>query len=156
MTVSFAEELETVNKIIVNKQERQEKKETYRKIKKNLRGKSFLARILYAPYQREHQYVDLKMKGKKPINCIANNSYDSDYTHILYKERKMNIKYKIFQNENGMLVLDIETRGLLGERCYKEYYRMGCDLEDMYVAEYRAKTELIRRVRKICEDNNIY
>ncbi len=149
-SVSFSEEI-TVNKIKVENNERREKKEIYRKIRKDNVGKSCLSRVLYSPYQREQEYVDLKMKGKSPIRFISS----SNYIYELYREGNKKIAYTIFKNSNNKLTLNIKTRGL-GQKFYKEYYDMGCDLESMYVAEYKAKTKLIKIVRMICEDYEIY
>jgi len=154
MSVSFSEKLVEVREFEVSSNESTDKRKTYQKIRQECKDKSFLARILYAPYQREHQYVDLKIAGKRPIKCIATNNSICSFRE-LYRENGKKIEYRIFRNENGKLCLQIETKRL-GQKFYKEYYDMGCDLADMYVAEYRAKTELISIVRRICEDSQIY
>ena len=158
MSVQFTEELVEVREFEISSNESNEKKKVYQKIRQESKGKSFLSRILYGTFQTEHQYVDLKMAGKRPIKSIAKNNYDQEQLFTLYKENygAKTLKYRIYENDNGMLCLEILTKGL-GPIFYPTtYYRMGCDLEDMYVAEYRAKMELIRTVKKICERNDIY
>ena len=157
MSVSFAEELVEIREYKTTSSESYEKKKVYQKIRQDCKGKSFLSRILYGTFQTEHQYVDLKMKGKRPIKCIARSEYSNSKTHVIYTEDYgKKIEYRIFPNQSGKLVLEVTTKGLGPQFYPANYYEMGCDLQDMYASEYKAKMELIRTVKKICERNDIF
>jgi len=158
MSVTFANDLVEIKEYKVESHEKTEKKKALDRIKRNSDMKAWLSRILYASFVSEDDYVKLRMDGKKVIRCVVKCTYIWRYIELYNKDYGLkSLSYSLYENQFGKLVLHLESKGLYHDKKVELHcFDQGNSLEDIMIAEYKAKMKLIEIVKNICEKNEIY
>ena len=162
MSVTFAEDLVDIIEYDVNEIIRQQKKETYRKIRQQQKNKSthVIRNILYKHLPTEEEYVERRTTVPSKIGIKFIKGFIGSVTddmRTLYNDFQNNrkISYSIHENDFGMVTVCVEFKGFTGQKFFKTYMSSGTLFDDMFKSEYKSKMFVINTVRKVFEDNDI-
>ena len=159
MSVTFAENLVEIKEYHEDKSIIKDKQNAFKMAKKcSNKTSRNIRNILYKHLPTEEQYLEKRNKGSRygGIGFIEGyiGTTDKDY-EIIYSNRGKKIRYNIYENDNGMMVAMVETKGFPGRKFYRRFIKSGDLYEELFKAEYKAKMFVITMVRKIFEDNDI-
>jgi len=158
MPVTFAKELVEIKEYVIDLKEKQDKKDAYKKIFNFYNEKVIIRGILYKSLPTEEEYVKSKQQIKRKIKVIQGYIGRKSTKMIeLYKdiEKDRKIEYSIYENEYGMVNINIVLKGFIGQKYFKKYIKSGTLFDDMFKAEYQSKVFIIETVRKVFEENDI-
>ena len=158
MPVTFAKELVEIKEYFIDFKEKQDKKDAYKKIFNFYNEKVIIRGILYKSLPTEEEYVKSKQQIKRKIKVIQGYIGRKSTKMIeLYKdiEKDRKIEYSIYENEYGMVNINIVLKGFIGQKYFKKYIKSGTLFDDMFKAEYQSKVFIIETVRKVFEENDI-
>jgi hypothetical protein len=145
--VTFKEDLIHIKEYELNNIEIIEKKEIFKRIKKNnTDNERLISCILYKFIPSKINYLLIEIiYHKKIINFIKIN----ELTYIYFENNKF-ISYIIYENGNNKLCINIipSFKMIKTHEIYTEY------LDDNQ--EYEAKIYVINTMRKLFNDNDIY
>jgi hypothetical protein len=160
MSVTFTEELVEIKEYIIDKSYKKEKRAALQNINKNLNEEIYIIRnMLYKKLPTEEGYIERRNKGNRHGGIKFIKGYIGNYNKnfkILYSEKGRFIEYSTYENKNGKVINQIETKGFgMSNAFFRKIINVGDFYEDMFKAEYQSKMFIIETLRRLFNENDI-